>query len=133
MARKIYALRDSKNSASFILEGKGGVRVRYNFSGGSVLQNIPATFISENQYCQTLLEASDLFKKGVIYCKQVVLTDDEKKVSENRKLDEVLGVSTASQAINYIADKFGEKVVSGREAVQFGASHGFCFPELKLK
>ena len=43
MARKIYKLNMRQNQASFVLTGKSGNQVRYNFTQGNAAVNYPAT------------------------------------------------------------------------------------------
>lgn len=126
MARKIYALRAKQNSSSIILTGKSGNRVRFEFSNGSVIQRIPATFMTENEYYQTLLEESEYMKRGIIFIKQVIGEEKPKKPV----LKAVPEITQVKEAILWIAETFGDKVTSGRQAVEYAKKKGYEFPNL---
>lgn len=131
--RKIYALNARQNNSSFILTGKTGNRVRYDFTNGSVVQNVLATFMTENKYYQTLLEESEYFKRNLVKLVQSIPTKSDlvKKVKKKAEtLEPVEGISTVKEAILWIADKFGEKVTTGRQAVELARKKGY---DLKIE
>lgn len=123
MTRKVYAMTGRMNNASIILTGKTGNRVRMEFQNGSAAQNVPATFMTENEYYQYLLESSDYFKRGLIKIKQVIDTGDVKKPSIVKL--EKKSVPSVKDAIQWIADTFGEKVTSGHMAVELAKKKGY--------
>lgn len=132
--RKIYALNARQNNSSFILTGKTGNRVRYNFTNGSVIQNVLATFMTENKYYQTLLEESDYFKRGLVKLKQSIPTEKDRVEAEKKReaeqLKPVEGIKNVKEAILWIAETFGEKVTTGRQAVELARKKGY---DLKIE
>lgn len=130
MSRKKYILNARQNTSSIILTGKGGVRVRYDFTNGSVIQNQPASFITENAFYQRLLEESEYFSKGVIRLAQVFGDKKEAKKAPSAKEDEVVhGIKGAKDAIEWVANTFGVKVTSGRAAVDYAKKQGYILEE----
>ena len=124
--RKRYVLNAKRNSASIIITGKGGVRVRFDFTNGSVIQNQPASFVTENEYYQKLIEESDYVRKGLIRMAQVIGTN---KKEDNKEEQVVTGIKGAQAAIEWVADTFGVKVTSGRAAVDYAKKQGYVLKE----
>ena len=125
--RKRYILNAKRNSASIIISGKGGVRVRFNFTNGSVNQNQPASFVTENEYYQRLIEESDYVKKGLIRMAQII--GGNKKPAESKNEQVVTGIKGAQAAIEWVADTFGVKVTSGRAAIDYAKKQGYVLKE----
>lgn len=130
---KTYRLNQRKNSISFTLTGKTGNVVRYDFTGGNVLTHTPAKLILKNEYYQTLLEESDIYKKGYIKLESSV-SEELDTVSEAAmtSMTSVDNVTTATQAVDYIADNFGAQVRTARQAKEYANSKGIDFPNLKI-
>ena len=126
--RKVYGWMPRQNSASIILTGKGGNRVRYDFTGGSVMQNVNATFMTDNEYFQQLLEDSDYVKKGLVRVKQVIKSES---TTLKRELTAVDDVVSARLAIEWVANTFGEQTTSKATAVEAARKRGYYFPNLK--
>lgn len=127
MARKVYALKARQNSSSIILTGQTGNRVRYDFANGSVISNQPATFVTSNPYYQKLLEESEYVKRGVIFIKQVI---EEAEPVKKPHLTPVEGVHQVKDALLWIAETFGEKVTTARQAIEYARKKGYSFPNL---
>lgn len=136
--RKVYAWTLKQNNVSLVLTGKTGCRVRYDFSGGSIIQQIPATFVTENEYYQKLLEDSDLFQRGTVRIKQVIPILDKEEAEKKEKeaksevatnLTPVNGIRTAKSAMDWVANQFGEKTTSGLRAIEAAKKHGYYFPD----
>lgn len=125
--RKRYVLNAKRNSASIIITGKGGVRVRFNFTNGNVNMNQPASFVTENEYYQRLIEESDYVKKGLIRMAQIIGGDKKKAESKGEQV--VTGIKGAQAAIEWVADTFGVKVTSGRAAVDYAKKQGYVLKE----
>lgn len=119
-----------KNYASFVLTGKTGNTVRYNFTGGNALGNVPARLTLGNEYCQQLLEESELFKSGVIRLER---TDSKPVVTQKPKYIDVADVKTVSQAVDFVANTWGATVKTAKQAKDFANKHGYDFPNLKIK
>lgn len=130
MAKKIYKLMQRKNQVSFTLIGKGGNMVRFNFTQGNAAVGTPAKLVLTEKYYQMLLEDSDLFKRGVVKIDRVVKEEKkvEEKPAETIKVEEV---KTAADAIEYVANNFGEVAKTKAEAKRMAEGHGVEFPNLK--
>lgn len=133
--RKVYIWTPKQNNASIILE-ENGVRVRFDFANGSVIQQQPATFVTENEYYQKLLEESDLFKNGTIRIRQIIplLSKEEQKArqeSQAREMTPVSGIRSVKSAMDWVANQFEEKATSGVKAIEIAKKHGYYFPDLK--
>jgi hypothetical protein len=127
--RKVYILNRKQNNASIILTGNTGNRVRFEFKGGSVFQNIMPSFITDNQYEQDLLEKSAYFQNGVIKLSQIIPNGPAKQA--NTKLIPVEEVTRPSEAILWVADNLQVKATSGVRALEAARKHGYDFPNLK--
>lgn len=113
--------------ASFMLHGKNGIGVRYNFENGSSLTNTPAKCVLENEYAQELLESSDLFLGGRVRLDKVI-NDDPKKAVVN-----VEGVTNLSGAINYIKERYGKQVVNAAGVKKFAKDNNINFVDMAKK
>lgn len=63
---KTYKARVNNNNVSYLLEGKQGNKVRYNFTNGNVVINKYPSLTLRNRYCQELLESNPLFLNNTI-------------------------------------------------------------------
>lgn len=146
--RKIYRLSKMQNNFSFILTGKGGNQVRYNFVG-NVIANVPARLTLTGKYYQDLLESSEPFLRGQVVLERSIadasdmeVVSEEKKSSkkstpteltdpQGNKLEPIADVHTLTEAINYLASVYGETVKSRQAVVMVAADHGISFPNMK--
>lgn len=136
MAKKIYKLNMRQNQASFVLQGKSGNQVRYNFTQGNAAVSYPAKLTLHDEYCQQLLESSELFKRGVVQLEKV--EEDEKSaakvvVEKTPKMEVVESVKTVAEAVEYVANEWGEVVKTARQAKEAAEKHGVAFPNLRVK
>ena len=129
MATKVYKLKKLCNNFSFVITGKGGNSLRYEFTGGSVVTGTPARVILRSQYSQDLLEGSKVFKDGDVVLESIS-DDNAINVQEKRKLKPIEGVTTTEQAILYVANTWGEQVKNAKQAKSFANKQGYDFPEL---
>lgn len=130
MAKKIYKLMQRKNQVSFTLVGKSGNMVRFNFTQGNAAVNQPARLVLTNDYYQQLLEDCDLFKRGVIKIERIEGDSNTEKEAVV-KMEKVEEVKTAADAIEYVANNFGEAAKTKNEAKKIAALNGVEFPNLK--
>lgn len=130
MAKKIYKLMQRKNQVSFTLVGKSGNMVRFNFTQGNAAVNQPARLVLTNDYYQQLLEDCDLFKRGVIKIERIEGDNNTEKEAAV-KMEKVEEVKTAADAIEYVANNFGEAAKTKNEAKKIAALNGVEFPNLK--
>jgi len=135
MATKIYKLNQKKNSATFPLSANDGrMQVEYVFKDGNVLMRQPARLTLRNKFYQDLLEASDLFKRGVVKLERVI-EDGEKnaEVAPAPQKKQEDGVTSPDQAIQYVFDNWGIVVKNGKQAAKIASQKGVEFPNLKEK
>lgn len=132
MSIKTYKLTTPQRNNSFVLRGKTGNSLRYNFSGGDPLTGKPATIMLHSQYAQELLEGSDLYKNGYVVLARTDNGGEVVKVPE-KHTDKIEDVTSPEQLIEFVADKL-EKVYQRPEAaLAYAKKLGFTFPNLNLE
>ena len=137
---KVYRYIANRNSVSHILQGKNGVTVRYNFERGNVITKQMPELILKNEYAQTLLENSELFKQGLVKLirSEETLEDKLKKAaSEETKKGpvEVASVVSDEDLIAFVNEE--DKREGSRQfktlasALEWATKHNFVFPNHK--
>lgn len=147
---KTYKARVNQNSISYLLSGKQGNQVRYPFVNGNVIINKYPSLTLRNRYCQELLESSLLFANNTIVLdheeeeypgekakleeeKNAALksTVDEpaKKTTKKSQKEEVAGIRTAEEVINYINNRFDKDCRTLETAMKHADKAGLIFPD----
>lgn len=129
---KTYKLTNAVRNSSFVLRGKTGNAMRYNFTGGDPLTGKPATIILRGEYSQSLLEQSEVFKKGYV---KLIKVDDggEKSSTETAKSTVMEDITSPEQLLEFVATQL-EKVYQRPEAaLEFAKRRGYEFPNLIIK
>lgn len=147
---KTYKARVNQNSISYLLSGKQGNQVRYPFANGNVIINKYPSLTLRNRYCQELLESSLLFANNTIVLdheeeeypgekakleeeKNAALksTVDEptKKTTKKSQKEEVAGIRTAEEVINYINNRFDKDCRTLETAMKHADKDGLIFPD----
>lgn len=147
---KTYKARVNQNSISYLLSGKQGNQVRYPFANGNVIINKYPSLTLRNRYCQELLESSLLFVNNTIILdheeeeypgekakleeeKNAALksTVDEpaKKTTKKSQKEEVAGIRTAEEVINYINNRFDKDCRTLETAMKHADKAGLIFPD----
>lgn len=147
---KTYKARVNQNSISYLLSGKQGNQVRYPFANGNVIINKYPSLTLRNRYCQELLESSLLFANNTIILdheeeeypgekakleeeKNAALksTVDEpaKKTTKKSQKEEVAGIRTAEEVINYINNRFDKDCRTLETAMKHAGKAGIIFPD----
>jgi hypothetical protein len=147
---KTYKARVNQNSISYLLSGKQGNQVRYPFANGNVIINKYPSLTLRNRYCQELLESSLLFANNTIILdheeeeypgekakleeeKNAALksTVDEpaKKTTKKSQKEEVAGIRTAEEVINYINNRFDKDCRTLETAMKHADKAGIIFPD----
>lgn len=147
---KTYKARVNQNSISYLLSGKQGNQVRYPFANGNVIINKYPSLTLRNRYCQELLESSLLFANNTIILdheeeeypgekakleeeKNAALksTVDEpaKKTTKKSQKEEVAGIRTAEEVINYINNRFDKDCRTLETAMKHAGKAGLVFPD----
>lgn len=120
------------NNYSFVLKGKSGNSLRYIFERGSVVTNTPARLTLKTQYAQDLLEESELFKTGMVILERID-NDGQKKEEPKVEYKNEDSIKTVTQAVDYVAETWGEVVKTAKQAKENAQKHGVDFPNLKVK
>lgn len=147
---KTYKARVNQNSISYLLSGKQGNQVRYPFANGNVIINKYPSLTLRNRYCQELLESSLLFANNTIILdheeeeypgekakleeeKNAALksTVDEpaKKTTKKSQKEEVAGIRTSEEIINYINNRFDKDCRTLETAMKHADKAGIIFPD----
>lgn len=152
---RVYLLNMPLNGAEFTLYGKGGNGVVYKFKGGNVTTKTPAYFMTSDAYYQQLLESSEIFAQGKVkfdpMTAKAVAEENRRKAEEallkaqeaenepegdasgtvaDMKIEE--DVTSVTEAINYVAEKWGEVAKNAKQAKAIANSFGVDFPNLKV-
>ena len=129
---KTYRIAKIMNNYSFVLKGKSGNSLRYIFERGSVVTNTPARLTLKTQYAQELLEESELFKTGMVILERID-NDGQKKEEPKVEYRNEDSIKTVTQAVDYVAETWGEVVKTAKQAKEYAQKHGVDFPNLKVK
>lgn len=129
---KTYKLTQPLRNSSFVLRGKTGNPMRYNFSGGDPLTGKPATIMLRSLYAQTLLEESEIFNQGYV---KLIRTDEggEDLVQAKPQITEVEEVSSPEQLLEWVASNLDKVYQRPDAALAFAKGKGFEFPNIELK
>ena len=150
---KTYKARVNQNSISYLLSGKQGNQVRYPFANGNVIINKYPSLTLRNRYCQELLESSLLFANNTIILdheeeeypgekakleeeknaalkstKNAALKSTENATKKSQK-EEVAGIRTAGEVINYINNRFDKDCRTLETAMKHADKAGIIFPD----
>jgi len=147
---KTYKARVNQNSISYLLSGKQGNQVRYPFANGNVIINKYPSLTLRNRYCQELLESSLLFANNTIVLDheeeeypgekakleeeknaELKSTVDEpaKKTTKKSQKEEVTGIRTTEEVINYINNRFDKDCRTLETAMKHADKAGLVFPD----
>lgn len=147
---KTYKARVNQNSISYLLSGKQGNQVRYPFANGNVIINKYPSLTLRNRYCQELLESSLLFANNTIildheeeeYPGEKAKLEEEKnaalkstvdgpakKPTKKSQKEEVAGIRTAEEVINYINNRFDKDCRTLETAMKHADKAGIIFPD----
>lgn len=147
---KTYKARVNQNSISYLLSGKQGNQVRYPFANGNVIINKYPSLTLRNRYCQELLESSLLFANNTIvldheeeeYPGEKAKLEEEKNAALKSTVDEpaknttkksqkeeVTGIRTSEEIINYINNRFDKDCRTLETAMKHADKAGIIFPD----
>lgn len=152
---KTYKARVNNNNVSYLLEGKQGNKVRYNFTNGNVVINKYPSLTLHNRYCQELLESNPLFLNNTIilehseeeYPGEQAALDKEKQetggVPETEEIpakeanekeqekERVLGVVSTADVIDYVNKRFGKEYRNLSSAMKQASKYNIIFPDFE--
>lgn len=127
---KTYKLTQPLRNNSFVLRGKTGNAMRYNFAGGDPLTGKAATLILKTQYAQDLLEESEMFQKG--YVRLVKEDEGGEKVRKAPESSVIENVTSPEQLLEFVATNLEKTYRRPESALEFAKKQGFTFPNLNL-
>lgn len=130
---KTYKLTTPLRNSSFVLRGKTGNSLRYNFAGGDPLTGKAATLMLHSQYSQDLLENSEVYRMGYV----MLVRQDEGgeevvnvPVNEESVMNDII---SPEQLIEFVATKLEKVYQRPDAALAYAQKMGFSFPNLNLK
>lgn len=146
---KTYKARVNNNNISYLLLGKHGNQMRYNFTNGNVVTNKYPSITLRNRYAQDLLESSLLFANNTIVLdheeeeypgektkleeeKKAALepnNESAKKVAQSPMNEEVRDIRTADEVINYVNNRFDKECKTLATAMKHASKAGLIFPD----
>lgn len=147
---KTYKARVNQNSISYLLSGKQGNQVRYPFANGNVIINKYPSLTLRNRYCQELLESSLLFANNTVILDheeeefpgekakleeetnpalKSAVDEPKKKTTKKAHKEEVTGIRTSEEVINYINDRFDKDCRTLETAMKHADKAGLIFPD----
>lgn len=146
---KTYKARVNQNSISYLLSGKQGNQVRYPFANGNVIINKYPSLTLRNRYCQELLESSLLFANNTIildheeeeYPGEKAKLEEEKNAAlkstknttKKSQKEEVAGIRTAEEVINYINNRFDKDCRTLETAMKHADKASLVFPDYGME
>lgn len=152
---KTYKARVNNNNVSYLLEGKQGNKVRYNFTNGNVVINKYPSLTLRNRYCQELLESNPLFLNNTIilehseeeYPGEQAALDKEKQetggVPETEEIpakdtdeaepekERVMGVVSTADVIEYVNKRFDKDYRTLANAMKQASKYNIIFPDFE--
>lgn len=150
---KTYKARVSNNNVSYLLEGKHGNKVRYNFTNGNVVINKYPSLTLRNRYCQDLLESNPLFLNNTIilehaeeeYPGEQAAIDKEKQESvqaqdavpadpeqeQEQEKERVMGVVSTADVIEYVNKRFDKDYRTLANAMKQASKYNIIFPDFE--
>ena len=156
---KTYKARVNNNNVSYLLEGKQGNKVRYNFTNGNVVINKYPSLTLRNRYCQELLESNPLFLNNTIILErseeeypgeQATLDKEkqeagqahdavpEKAETSAKDTDEaepekerVMGVVSTADVIEYVNKRFDKDYRTLANAMKQASKYNIIFPDFE--
>lgn len=134
MVTKTYKITRPCNNFSLVLQGKSGNKQRFEFVGGSVINNVPARVVLRTEYSQQLLESSKPFKDGDIKLERVdngKLGGNDSQI-DNNKLKPVGSVNSPESLIEWVASELGKVYQQPKAALVYAEKNGYTFPNLSL-
>ena len=150
---KTYKARVSNNNVSYLLEGKHGNTVRYNFTNGNVVINKYPSLTLRNRYCQDLLESNPLFLNNTIilehaeeeYPGEQAALDKEKQEAvqaqdavpadpeqeQEQEKERVMGVVSTADVIEYVNKRFDKDYRTLANAMKQASKYNIIFPDFE--
>ncbi len=151
---KTYRARVNRNNVSYLLYGKQGNEVRFNFTNGNVVTNKYPSLTLKGRYYQELLEDSTLFQTHVVIMEreqeeypgekaereaettgvsgEAETTNAEERTEASPKqvqIEKVPGIRTSDEVIAYVNERYGKECKTLATAMKHASKDGLVFPD----
>lgn len=147
---KTYRARVNCNNVSYLLYGKQGNQVRFNFTNGNVVTNKYPSLTLRGRYYQELLESSEMFKAQTVVLehKQEEYSGEEAALEAEKnsatttaaasteqttqkvvQTEVVKGLKTSDEIIAYINERYGKDCKTLATALKHANKDGLVFPD----
>lgn len=129
---KIYRYNQYKNHVEVGIYAPGGMSGKLIFDNGNAAMKVMPTVSVSSEFWQQVIDESKLVREGFVTCVQVIKDEDTVETTE-QEYREVEDIDSLQQAVDYLADNYGEKARTINEALKLAHQHGEDFPKLRKK
>ena len=134
---KTYRYNELCNNVSLTISGAGGNSMRYNFTHGNTYMRKSPELTLRNKYAQDLLDNHELVRSGKVTCIRTTLEESDivqeegpaKKPAKKAQKEEVAGIRTAEEVINYVNSRFDKDCRTLETAMKHADQAGLVFPD----
>ncbi len=137
---KTYRYNELCNNVSLTISGAGGNSMRYNFTHGNTYMRKCPELTLRNKYAQDLLDNHELVRSRKVTCIRTTLEESDivqeealnehaKKPSKKAQKEEVTGIRTAEEVINYVNSRFDKDCRTLETAMKHADKAGLVFPD----
>ena len=134
---KTYRYNELCNNVSLTISGAGGNSMRYNFTHGNTYMRKSPELTLRNKYAQDLLDNHELVRSGKVTCIRTTLEESDivqeegpaKKPAKKAQKEEVTGIRTAEEVINYVNSRFDKDCRTLETAMKHADKAGLVFPD----
>ena len=138
---KTYRYNELCNNVSLTISGAGGSAMRYNFTHGNTYMRKGPELILRNKYAQDLLDNHELVRSGKVTCirttleeadivqEEALVNENAKKPSKKAQKEEITGIRTAEEVINYVNSRFDKDCRTLETAMKHADKAGLVFPD----
>lgn len=134
---KTYRYNELCNNVSLTISGAGGNSMRYNFTHGNTYMRKCPELTLRNKYAQDLLDNHELVRSEKVTCIRTTLEESDilqeeghaKKPAKKAQKEEVAGIRTAEEVINYVNIRFDKDCRTLETAMKHAGKAGLIFPD----
>lgn len=138
---KTYRYNELCNNVSLTISGDGGNSMRYNFTHGNTYMRKCPELTLRNKYAQDLLDNHELVRSRKVTCIRTTLEESDivqeealvnehaKKPAKKAQKEEVTGIRTAEEVINYVNSRFDKDCRTLETAMKHADKAGLVFPD----
>lgn len=130
---KTYRYNELCNNVSLTISGAGGNSMRYNFTHGNTYMRKCPELTLRNKYAQDLLDNHELVRSEKVTCIRTTLEESdilqEEGHAKKAQKEEVAGIRTAEEVINYVNSRFDKDCRTLETAMKHAGKAGLIFPD----